>query len=77
MRPTSPDAYLARIKHVPLIYERDAADGEAVICRRADGTPVRVTKPEFFRPEEREAVIRTYELFHKPHLDSWVAAVVP
>lgn len=62
------DSYWARIKRIPLVPERATSDGEAMICRTLDGTPVRVTKPEYFdtadpatADEKKEAALEWYE----------------
>jgi hypothetical protein len=63
----SPEDYWKRISRIPLYRERDTSDGEAVICRAQDGTPVRVTKPEYFKSEEEmEATLRWYEACYSP-----------
>jgi len=62
------EAYWQRIYRIPLRPERESSDGEARICRAQDGTPVRVTKPEYLLEEEREAVLEAYERWYSPRL---------
>ena len=64
---TSVEDYWPRIRRIPLIPDYNTDDGDAVICRAQDGTPVRVTKPEvLLTDEKREAAIRTYETYYAP-----------
>lgn len=66
----TPTEYWRRIERIPLRPERKTADGEAMICRAQDGTPVRVTKPELFKSDaEREAALRHYEAFYAPRVN--------
>ena len=65
----SPEDYWGRIERIPLRFERTSADPDALIYRAQDGTPVRVTKPEYLRPEEREDVVRAYEQWYAPRLN--------
>ena len=60
----TPEAYWARIKRIPLYPDRDTSDGDAVMCRTADGAPARVEKPERHPPENRERLVLFYEQFH-------------
>jgi hypothetical protein len=71
----TPEQYWARIRRVPLTPERETSDGDAIICRMYDGTPVRVTKPEYFlsddrqtADEKREAALAWYESQYSPPL---------
>ena len=60
------EEYWARIRSIPLEKERETGDGEAVLCRTLEGSPVRVTKPEMFNSnDERAAAIELYEDFYK------------
>jgi len=61
----SPEDYWRRIERIPLYRERDSSSGDEVLCRKQDGTPVLITKPEYLTLEEREDTVATYETLHK------------
>ena len=65
----SPEEYWEFIEKIPLRPERDSSDGEAVICRAQDGSPVRVTKPEYLSDEERTSVAQSYEMWYAPRMN--------
>lgn len=59
--------YWPRIKRIPLFFDREISDGESVLYRAQDGSPVRVTKPDFFKSdEERAAAIEFLEANYSP-----------
>jgi len=58
--------YWTRIRNIPLIFEKELGDGDAMLCRTSNGDPVRVTRPETLGSDaERLAVIEHYEAFYK------------
>jgi hypothetical protein len=58
--------YWARIQRIPLFPDFETDDGNAIICRTHDGSPVRVTRPEALQTDEkREAANSFYEMFYK------------
>ena len=61
----SPEDYWRRIARIPLHRDRDSSSGDEVLCRKNDGTPVLITKPEYLAPDEREDAIAVYELLYK------------
>lgn len=62
----SVEEYWARVENIPLIKERETGDKEAFLCRTLEGSPVRVTKPDFFKSDdERAAAIEMLEDFYK------------
>jgi len=65
----TPEEYWRRIQRIPLYRDRDSASGDEVLCRKSDGTPVLVTKPEYLSMEERESVVQVYERLHKPNVN--------
>lgn len=67
---SSIEDYWPRIRRIPLHPDFTTDDGDAVICRTADGDPVRVTKPEIFADDaKREAAIEFYSSFYGPTLN--------
>lgn len=36
-----------------------------MLCRKQDGSPVLITKPEYLTAEEREDMIKVYETLHR------------
>ena len=60
--------YWPRIKRIPLYFDREI-DAEAALYRMQDGSPVRVTRPEFFKTDqERAAAVEFLELMYSPRL---------
>jgi hypothetical protein len=62
----SPAEYWARVKRIPLFFDRETDDGEAAIYRNQNGHPVRIAKPETLQTDD-DLLLREH-LYRSPKL---------